>query len=207
MMPMLMAFFVLLTDRRETGVLAISVVLAWFSGYAETWVAKWLLAYLAMPNSAAVVSDILSTIEIRALGAFNGVYLVPLAATVRALLKSAEPGRRHRCALDRNRRRALCRHRLAHRLAARALAVHPRPRLGAVVRSAVQPHPIPPHGEFPQRCHGDRHRAFRDGDFHATAAEPARIMRSIAGRARETFVFAANITLIAEARQRQAARS
>jgi hypothetical protein len=92
MMPMLMAFFVLLSRRRETGLLALSVVMAWFGGYAETWAAKWVLAYLAMPSSAAVVSDIFSTIEIRTVGAFNGVYLVPLAATVRAFLRALNRG-------------------------------------------------------------------------------------------------------------------
>ena len=40
MMPMLMAFFVLLSSRRETGLLALSVVMAWFLGYSETWAAK-----------------------------------------------------------------------------------------------------------------------------------------------------------------------
>jgi hypothetical protein len=45
-----------------------------------------------MPSSAAVLSDILSTIEIRTLGAFNGVYLVPLAATVRAFLRALNRG-------------------------------------------------------------------------------------------------------------------
>ena len=72
MMPMLLAFFVLLTDRRDAGLLALAVVFAWFSGYAETWLAKWMLAYLAMPGSAAVVSDILSNVENRTVGAFNG---------------------------------------------------------------------------------------------------------------------------------------
>ena len=92
MMPMLMAFFVLLSRRRETGLLVLSVVMAWFGGYAETWAAKWVLAYFAMPSSAAVVSDILSTIEIRTVGVFNGVYLVPLAATLRAFLRALNRG-------------------------------------------------------------------------------------------------------------------
>ena len=92
MMPMLLAFFVLLTDRRDAGLLALAVVFAWFSGYAETWLAKWVLAYLAMPGSAAVVSDILSNVENRTVGAFNGVYLVPLAATVRGFLRSMNQG-------------------------------------------------------------------------------------------------------------------
>jgi hypothetical protein len=92
MMPMLLAFFVLLTDRRDAGLLALAVVFAWFGGYAETWLAKWVLAYLAMPGSAAVVSDILSNVENRTVGAFNGVYLVPLAATVRGFLRSMNRG-------------------------------------------------------------------------------------------------------------------
>jgi len=88
MMPMLIAFFVLLANRRDAGMLALAAVIAWFAGYAETWVSKWLLAYLAMPSSAGVVSDILSTIEVRTVGTLNGVYLVPLAATLRAYLRA-----------------------------------------------------------------------------------------------------------------------
>ncbi len=88
MMPMLMAFFVLVDGRRGAGLLALASVIAWFGGYAETWAAKWVLAYLAMPHSADVVSDIWSTIEVRTVGAFNGVYLYPLAATLRAYLRA-----------------------------------------------------------------------------------------------------------------------
>jgi len=90
MMPMLMAFFVLLMSRRDCGMLAFSIVIAWFVGYSETWMAKWVLAYVAMPASAGVVSDILSSIEVRAIGALNGVYLFPLAATARAFLRALE---------------------------------------------------------------------------------------------------------------------
>ncbi len=88
MMPMLIAFFVLVDDRADAGALALASVIAWFGGYAETWAAKWLLAYLAMPNSSNVVSDILSTIEVRTVGALNGVYLWPLASTLRAYLRA-----------------------------------------------------------------------------------------------------------------------
>ena len=88
MMPMLIAFFILLSSRRNAGALALSAVLAWFAGYSETWVAKWLLAYAALPSSAGVVSDVLSSVEARTIGAFNGVYLLPLAATVRAFLRA-----------------------------------------------------------------------------------------------------------------------
>ena len=88
MMPMLIAFFVLLSGRRESGMLAISIVIAWFGGYAETWLAKWMIAYLVMPGSAGVVSNILSSVEVRAVGALNGVYLLPLAATVRVFLRA-----------------------------------------------------------------------------------------------------------------------
>jgi len=63
--------------------------LAWFGGYAETWLAKWAIAYFTAPNPAAVVSDIIGTIEIRTVGAFNGVYLFPLAATLRTFLRAA----------------------------------------------------------------------------------------------------------------------
>jgi hypothetical protein len=88
MMPMLMAFFVLLGSRRESGTLTLAVVLAWFLGYSETWVAKWVLAYLFMPESAGVAKDVLSTIESRTIGAFHGVDLVPLAATAKVFLRS-----------------------------------------------------------------------------------------------------------------------
>jgi len=88
MMPMLIAFFVLLSERRDAGLLALAAVLAWFGGYAETWLAKWAIAYFTAPNPAAVVSDIIGTIEIRTVGAFNGVYLFPLAATLRTFLRA-----------------------------------------------------------------------------------------------------------------------
>jgi hypothetical protein len=89
LMPMLIAFFVLLSERRDAGLLAFAAVLAWFGGYAETWLAKWAIAYLSAANPAAVVSDVIGTIEIRTVGAFNGVYLFPLAATLRAFLRAA----------------------------------------------------------------------------------------------------------------------
>jgi hypothetical protein len=63
-------------------------VLAWFVGYSETWVTKWILAYAALPSSDNVVADVLSTIEARTIGAFNGVYLFPLAATARAFIRA-----------------------------------------------------------------------------------------------------------------------
>ena len=88
MMPMLIAFFVLLSSRGNAGALAASAVLAWFAGYSETWAAKWILAYAALPSSAGVVADVLSTVEARTIGAFNGVYLWPLAATARAFLRA-----------------------------------------------------------------------------------------------------------------------
>ena len=88
MMPMLIAFFVLVDDRADTGLLALASVIAWFGGYAETWFAKWLLAYLAMPSPAGVVSDVLSTIEFRTVGTLNGVYLYPLASTLRTYLRA-----------------------------------------------------------------------------------------------------------------------
>ena len=90
MMPMLIAFFVLLNARANAGLLAIAVVLAWFGGYAETWIAKWVLAYLALPPSANVIANIFSAAEARTAGTFNGVYLFPLAATVRAFLRAMD---------------------------------------------------------------------------------------------------------------------
>jgi hypothetical protein len=88
MMPMLLAFFVLLSGRRDAGLLAFAVVVGWFGGYAETWLAKWAIAYVTMPPSAGVLADILSNAENRSFGSFSGVDLVPLAATVRAFLRS-----------------------------------------------------------------------------------------------------------------------
>jgi hypothetical protein len=90
MMPMLLAFFVLLGSRRESGMLALAVVIAWFFGYSETWIAKWVLAYLSMPESAGVARDVLSTIEARTIGTFNGVDLVPLAATAKVFLRPVD---------------------------------------------------------------------------------------------------------------------
>lgn len=88
MMPMLMAFFVLLDGRRDAGLLALASVIAWFGGYAETWLAKWLLAYLALPHSAGIVSNIVLGVESRTVGALNGDYLYPLASTLRAYLRA-----------------------------------------------------------------------------------------------------------------------
>jgi hypothetical protein len=88
MMPMLIAFFVLIDGRRGMGLLALACTIAWFGGYAETWFAKWLIAYWAMPASANVFADVLGTIENRTVGALNGVYLFPLAATLRAFLRA-----------------------------------------------------------------------------------------------------------------------
>jgi hypothetical protein len=88
MLPMLIAFFVLLSSRSNSGTLALSIVLAWFVGYSETWVTKWILAYASLPSSDNVVADVLSTVEARTIGAFNGVYLFPLAATARAFLRA-----------------------------------------------------------------------------------------------------------------------
>lgn len=88
MMPMLIGFFILLSDRRYAGTVALGAIAGWFLGYAETWVAKWALAYLTMPDPQAVVADVLSSVENRTVGTFNGVYLVPLAATVRVFLRA-----------------------------------------------------------------------------------------------------------------------
>jgi hypothetical protein len=92
MMPMLIAFFVLLSGRSNAGLLALAVVLAWFGGYAETWIAKWLLAYLALPPSANVIENVLASAEVRAVGALNGIYLFPLAATIRVFFRALDRG-------------------------------------------------------------------------------------------------------------------
>ena len=88
MMPMLIAFFVLADGRADAGPLAAAAVIAWFGGYAETWLAKWLIAYFAMPAAANVVGDVLSTVGMRTVGALNGVYLFPLASTLRTFLRA-----------------------------------------------------------------------------------------------------------------------
>jgi hypothetical protein len=67
-------------------------VLAWFGGYAETWLAKWIIAYVSLPESAGVVSNVLSTIEIRTVGALNNIYLFPFASTARVFLRSMNRG-------------------------------------------------------------------------------------------------------------------
>jgi hypothetical protein len=92
MMPMLIAFFVLLSGRPNAGPLALAAVVAWFGGYSETWLAKWIIDYVSLPDSAAVVSNVLSTIQIRTIGALNSVYLFPLASTVRVFLRSMNRG-------------------------------------------------------------------------------------------------------------------
>jgi hypothetical protein len=92
MMPMLLAFFVLLEKRADAGLLALAAAIAWFGGYAETWLAKWLIAYFALPASAGVFADIVSSAEVRTVGALNGVYLYPLAATLRTYLRAVDRG-------------------------------------------------------------------------------------------------------------------
>jgi hypothetical protein len=92
MMPMLMAFFVLLSPRPRAGMLAFAVVAAWFGGYAETWIAKWLLAYFALPASVNVIADVFTSVELRTVGALNGVYLFPLAATFRVFFRALDRG-------------------------------------------------------------------------------------------------------------------
>ena len=133
MMPTLIAYFVLLSGRVEAGMLAFAIVIAWFGGYAETWLARWMIAYVVMPDSAGVVSNILSSVQARTVGAFNGVYLVPLAATVRVFLRALNRARCYRSAHDCARDLSLCRHRVAHQLATHALALVPGAGLGAVV--------------------------------------------------------------------------
>ena len=180
LMPMLIAFFVLLSERRDAGMLAFAAVLAWFGGYAETWLAKWAIAYLSAANPAAVVSDVIGTIEIRTVGAFNGVYLFPLAATLRAFLRASSRVGVIVPAADRARAGAPCRRRLAHRMAARAVALDAGAGGGAVVRGVVEPYPIPPHGERAQRRRRARHDAGGNRHRHAAPAVDPGIM----GRAR-----------------------
>ncbi len=92
MMPMLLVFFVLLQDRRDAGLLALAVAIGWYGGYAETWIARWAIAYFAMPESAGVVANILYTAQVRISGALPGVHLVPLYATLQVFLRALNRG-------------------------------------------------------------------------------------------------------------------
>ena len=88
MMPMLLAFFVLLDGRRDAGLIALASVIAWYGGDAETWLGRWLFAYIAMPQSAGVIDNILYSAQARSFGSATGVYLYPLAATLRTYLRA-----------------------------------------------------------------------------------------------------------------------
>lgn len=91
MMPMLLGFFVLLDDRRrDAGLLALACIVAWFGGDAETWIARWAIAYAALPHGAEVMNNVLFSIQERSLGAAQSVYLYPLAATVRTYLRALD---------------------------------------------------------------------------------------------------------------------
>jgi len=91
MMPMLLGFFVLLDDRRrDVGLLALACIVAWFGGNAETWIARWTIAYAALPHGAEVMNNVLFSIQERSLGAAQSVYLWPLAATVRTYLRALD---------------------------------------------------------------------------------------------------------------------
>jgi hypothetical protein len=92
MMPMLLAFFVLQSARRDAGKLACAVVVAWFFGYAATWAAKWGIAYTYAAQPTEVASDIWGVMLFRTFGAFKDVDLLPLAATIKAFLRSLDRG-------------------------------------------------------------------------------------------------------------------
>jgi len=88
LMPMLLAFVALLNRRAQPGIFAFAVAIGWYGGYAETWIAKWVIAYLYLPATAGVLNDIVFNVENRTFAAHGGVYLFPLAATVRTFLRS-----------------------------------------------------------------------------------------------------------------------
>jgi len=149
MMPMLMAFFVLLSRRRDAGL------------------GRRRRGYCFDHRSA------------------HGRRLqrrlfIPAGRDSPGIPQSAEPRRCHRAAHYIGSRRALRRHRIAHRLARRSLAVDAGAGRGRMVRGALQPHPIPSHREFAQRRHGARNFAVGGRHFHAKAAEPGRIVGSVA---------------------------
>ena len=90
MMPMLLAFFVLIDGRGGAALLALACVIAWFGGDAETWFARWAIAYAALPANAGVINDVFYSIQERSFGALQNVYLWPLAATVRTYLRALD---------------------------------------------------------------------------------------------------------------------
>jgi hypothetical protein len=93
MMPMLLMFFALLGARKETRILPLVVVLAWFLGYAETWVAKWVIASVFSPHPGAVAASIFDEARFRVSGTLPGVVMFPLYATGKAFLRVFEfPG-------------------------------------------------------------------------------------------------------------------
>jgi hypothetical protein len=93
MMPMLLMFFALLGARKETRILPLVVVLAWFLGYAETWVAKWVIASAFSSHPEAVAASIFGEARFRVSGSLPGVVMFPLYATGKAFLRVFEfPG-------------------------------------------------------------------------------------------------------------------
>ncbi len=88
MMPMLIAFLILLSERPNRRRLAALAVFAWFAGYAETWLAKWAIAHVYAGPALGVASNISEALLFRMFGAFNGVDLVPLAATAKAFIRA-----------------------------------------------------------------------------------------------------------------------
>ena len=87
MMPMLLAFFVLLYAREDTRLLSLLVVLAWFVGYGETWVVKWIIAVAFSSHPAAVAASIFDAASFRVAGSLPGVVILPFFATAKAFLR------------------------------------------------------------------------------------------------------------------------
>ena len=86
--PMVLTFLTL-ADRtsrpsRETVLTAVLVATFWFGGYTITWVSKWLLTSLTMPD-LDIMSSVLDQIKLRSLGRDDGNNVVhfPLYASVR----------------------------------------------------------------------------------------------------------------------------
>jgi hypothetical protein len=101
MMPMLLAFIVMVTElkrpvpvERRTVIPALLaagfVALAWFGGYGLTWVTEWLLAVWMSPDGQQAGQSILKQIALRLYGveADSVVPMVPLIPTLTMILQS-----------------------------------------------------------------------------------------------------------------------
>ncbi len=81
-MPMLLAFFVMVSGRPRAAKTAILCVGFWFAAYSCTWISKWLFAYAIEP-SFNIRADVLNTALFRMAGENAKVLHIPLAATIK----------------------------------------------------------------------------------------------------------------------------